>query len=394
MVRVFDVVVIGGGAAGTFAALRLAREGVDAALVAAGPPSALMSRGAAFCGRPFPDDGAFERVWREVLPDMWQGEAAYLAFDGASFEASRALASLASVGSVGEDDVLVMDVPGLPGPGPEVLAHRLGEALGRPVRSSTLKLQYAVEDFNLSPVLWARRLDDEQGRAELVDHLVRRLTDEPAACVLLPPILGIASHAPVLEAVQAGVKGRVLELAGGNGWPPGLRVASALEEALAGAGVEILRARVRGAETDGRRIRAVLTDDDGRIEAHRFVLATGGLAGGGLRLEDGLVEPALGLPVSVAGTVLPDPTTELGIDPATLFDPALDGDHPILAAGVHVDGKGRPLGPDRIPVHENLWACGSVVERCGGQAGSHVIDPGASAASGWIVAGSVISAGA
>ncbi|MBW2262546.1 MAG: hypothetical protein JRG91_11285, partial [Deltaproteobacteria bacterium] len=275
-----------------------------------------------------------------------------------------------------------------------VLAFRLGEAIGRPVRSSTLRLQYAVDDFNLSPVLWARRFDDETGRAELVNHLIRSLTDDPADCVLLPPILGIDSHALVLEAVEAGVKGRVLELAGGNGWPPGLRVAGALSSALDGTDLEVVRARVEGVETDGRQIRSVVTQEGGRIEGHRFILATGGLPGGGLRLEGRLIEVALGLPVSVAGAELPDPVGELGVDPATFFDEALDGAHPILAAGVHADGKGRPLGPDRIPVFSNLWACGSVLERCGGQAGSHVIDPGASAVSGWIVAGSVISAGA
>jgi anaerobic glycerol-3-phosphate dehydrogenase len=394
MVRVHDVVVIGGGAAGTFAALRLAREGVDVALVAVGPPSALMCRGAAFCGRAFPDNDAFERVWREVLPGMWKGEGTYIGFDGAAFEASRALSGLASVGTVEGEDVLVMDVPGLPAPAADLVAFRVQEVLGRPVRSSTLKLQYSVDDFNLSPVRWARRFDDEERRDELVNHMLRRLLDDPADCVLLPPILGIDAHAPVLEAIRAGARGRVLELCGGNGWPPGLRVASALRRGLEEADVRLVPARVSGTKADGRLIRAVVTDGGDEIEGHRFILATGGLPGGGLRLEDALRETTLGLPVSVDGAALPDPVGELGVDPGTLFDAALDGAHPVLRAGIHVDGKGRPRGPDRLPLHENLWACGSVTERCGGQAGSHVIDPGASALSGWIVAGAVISAGA
>jgi len=394
MVRVHDVVVIGGGASGTFAALGLAREGVDVALVSAGPPSALMSRGAAFCGRAFPDNDAFERVWREALPGMWQAGGTYIGFDGATFEASRALSGLASVGGIEGEDVLVMDVPGLPGPAADLVAFRVQEALGRPVRSATLKLQYSVDDFNLSPVRWARRFDDEAGRDELVNHLLRRLLDDPADCVLLPPILGIDAHDRVIEAIRAGAKGRVLELCGGNGWPPGLRVASALQGALEEADVHLVRARVGGVRTDGKLIRAAVTDGGEEIEGRRFVLATGGLPGGGLRLEDALVETTLGLPVSVDGTALPDVVGELGIDPGTLFDEALDGAHPILRAGVHVDGKGRPRGPDRMLLHENLWACGSVTERCGGQVGSHLIDPGASAMSGWTVAGAVISAGA
>ena len=97
MVRVHDVVIIGGGTSGTFAALRLAGEGVDTAVISGGPPSALMSRGAAFCGRSFPDDHAFERLWRTVLPDMWKEKDAYLGFDGSVVPAARSFAGSASV---------------------------------------------------------------------------------------------------------------------------------------------------------------------------------------------------------------------------------------------------------------------------------------------------------
>jgi glycerol-3-phosphate dehydrogenase subunit B len=37
-------------------------------------------------------------------------------------------------------------------------------------------------------------------------------------------------------------------------------------------------------------------------------------------------------------------------------------DHqPLMAAGVAVDGEGRPVGPGGGPVRENLWAAGSIV---------------------------------
>lgn len=394
MVRVHDVVIIGCGTSATFAAIRLLGEEVDVAVVSAGAPSAVMSRGLAFVGRAFPDEPAFERLWREVLPGMWQEHDTYLCFDGAAVEASRGLAHLASLGRAEGNDVLVMDVPGLPGPSAEVVAWRIGEALGRKVRPSTLKLQYKVQDFGMTPVLWARRLDDEKRRAELAAHLARRMHDDPADLYLLPPLLGITGSEIMHRILDTAVKGRVLELAGGPGWPPGLRVAEALGEALRGSGAAMIRGRVVEARQEGGGIAAVVTDGGEEVRGRSYVLATGGLAGGGLRLEEEIRETALGLPLMLDGEWMRGSVGEIGVDRAALFDGQAGAAHPILGAGVHVDGSWRAMGPDGVPVHRNLWAAGSVVARCGGLAGTSVVDPGPSALSGWLAAGSVLSAGA
>jgi len=56
--------------------------------------------------------------------------------------------------------------------------------------------------------------------------------------------------------------------------------------------------------------------------------------------------------------------------------------------------SGRPtMSPHWGPAFKNLLACGSVVESCSGQAGSAVVDPGASAYSGWLAAGRILSEG-
>lgn len=388
-----DVVVIGGGTAGTFAAIRLARAGADVAVVAAGPPSATMSRGLAFAGRGFPDDEDFRMVWSEVLPALVHGPDRYIGFDGTVVEAGRGWGCAAGVRSIGDSDVLVMDVPGLPGPTAAVLAWMAGEALGRPVRSARLRLPYAVEDFDLTPVLWARRFDDPAGRRELVDHLACRLADEHAGCILVPPILGIACHADVIGKVARDAGTTVLELAGGLGWPPGLRIAWDLGRALRAPGIASVRGVAMEALLDGDRVRAVVLESGETVEGRAFVLATGGLAGGGIRLEHALVESVLGLDVFLDGEPAKRPVAEIGLDPSALFGSGIADDHPVLGAGVRVDAKWRPVGMDRTPLYRNLVACGSVVARSGPLAKGLFIDPGTSALAGWLAGASAVLAG-
>ncbi len=383
-----DVLIMGGGTAATFAAIRLARADLDVAVVFAGPPSALMCRGVAFVGGGFPGDGGFAALWSEVFPRVNLGPDTYLGHDGSAVRADRAVDGAARLSAVVERDVLVMDVHGLPGPDAVVLASRLKRHMGRVPRFSVLRLQYSADDFGLTPVLWARRFDDPARRAELVSHLLRRLMDEPSQVVLMPAVLGIDFNKQLLDIMDESAPGKVMELLGGPGWPPGARMAAALTGALQKSGVTLVRGQVVGvgrAGPDG--LGHVLTDRGDELHAGRFILATGNMVGGGLRLDQGLREAALGLPVFVRDRPAPGSTPLCQVDPTLLFgeDPA--GDQPIIDAGLSLDEQGRPVDKDGRVVHHNLWACGSVVAA---KRGSAVIDPGVSAWSGYRTAGMLI----
>jgi glycerol-3-phosphate dehydrogenase subunit B len=94
-----------------------------------------------------------------------------------------------------------------------------------------------------------------------------------------------------------------------------------------------------------------------------LVLATGGIAGGGLlgKADGTLVEPLLGLPVEA-----PAIGEWLAQDP---FEPA---GHPLEAAGIRTDEGLHPVDADGRVVFDNVAVVGSMlagqrylVERCG-----------------------------
>jgi glycerol-3-phosphate dehydrogenase subunit B len=83
--------------------------------------------------------------------------------------------------------------------------------------------------------------------------------------------------------------------------------------------------------------------------ADAVVLATGGLATGGIELRrDGLHEPVLGLP--------------LAEDPGDVrYDEGAFHEQPIDRVGVRVDARMRPVGPDDAVVHPNVHAVGALL---------------------------------
>jgi glycerol-3-phosphate dehydrogenase subunit B len=118
-------------------------------------------------------------------------------------------------------------------------------------------------------------------------------------------------------------------------------------------------------ERDGSRIAAIHTEGASRtlrLAADRFVLASGGIAGGGLRGE-----PDGRLVDTVFGFELPGPSRD-----GWFHDDAALAGHPIQAAGFAVDDRLRPLDATGRPLAENLHVVGSALggmqalaERCG-----------------------------
>jgi len=135
-----------------------------------------------------------------------------------------------------------------------------------------------------------------------------------------------------------------------------MRLYRALTAALRRAGGRlVVGPEAVGGEPRGRRLAGVVVRASGRSRVHAadaVVLASGGLASGGLELDSHgvLHETVLGLPVTG-----PSPQARRGLSPRYL-DP-----QPLLAAGVAVDGRLRPVDADGQPVYENLHAAGDLL---------------------------------
>ena len=141
---------------------------------------------------------------------------------------------------------------------------------------------------------------------------------------------------------------------------PGMRLFEALRQRFLASGGRLQWGfPVVDVERDGDRVTAIHTEAASRtlrLAASAFVLATGGIAGGGMRASpDGrLTERVFGLPVAA-----PPMDGWFADDPLAA--------QPIEAAGIEVDDELRPLGGPR-----NVHVIGSALagmryldERCG-----------------------------
>ncbi|MGH2357345.1 MAG: FAD-binding protein, partial [Candidatus Limnocylindria bacterium] len=182
--------------------------------------------------------------------------------------------------------------------------------------------------------------------------------------VALPAVLGLEAHADVRAEVSEALGHPVFEVTGLPPSVPGLRLFSALRRRLLHTGGQIqIGFPVVRVERRGRLVEAVHTEGASRtyrLAAERFVLATGGIAGGGLRAtpDGGLEETVFGLPVTAP------PRSEW-------FSPDL-GPHPLEAAGIRTDQHLRPVDAAGEPVLDNVHVAGSLLagmrylaERCG-----------------------------
>ncbi len=148
---------------------------------------------------------------------------------------------------------------------------------------------------------------------------------------------------------------------------PGVRLYQALRAAFRRRGGRIsIGEPVIRIETTGRRITTVALSAavrERQFGAAAVILATGGIAGGGLigRADGRLEEPLLGLPVEAPA-----------VD-EWLADRPLGGDgHPLERAGIRTDTNLRPVDAKGKVIYDNLAVAGSLLagqrylaERCG-----------------------------
>jgi glycerol-3-phosphate dehydrogenase subunit B len=257
-----------------------------------------------------------------------------------------------------------------------------GDRPGR-VDAALVELPGTAGRHNLNALDLARSFDDPVWRGEALARIARTLDGADGADgaggrgsarrgagagrVAFPAVLGLNDHAAALEDAAAILPLPVFEVPLVSPSIPGLRLYQALRAALRRHGGRIVIGEpVVGVTTEGRRVTSVTMSAAIRervIRMDALVLATGGIAGGGLiaRADGRLVEPLLGLPVEA-----PEAGEWLADDP---FDPR---GHLLEAAGVRTDPELRPVSPRGRVVFDNVAIAGSLlagqrylVERCG-----------------------------
>ncbi|WP_243337711.1 FAD-binding protein [Anaeromyxobacter soli] len=394
-----EVLVVGGGMAGTIAALAAREAGARVVLVRRAPGATALSSGAvgvapdpfALPGEPLrAARGPLEAARRlarlrpdhpyavlgdrlEALPDALAFATRALApllapplerprFLATSFgtavpaalcQRSQAAGDLLAVGGA----LVVAGLAGHLGLDAALVAASLERyrARGGPP-TFAVEVDAGLGELGLlRPHELARRLE-QPGAAEALGAAIRAALPAGAGAVLVAPVLGLRPEAQVPERVAGAAGIAVAELLADVPSMPGVRLQAALEAALAAAGVEVVQGAIQGATGPGAPIAAGATE----ITAARWVLATGRFVGGGIARRGTLREPALGLPVQAAEG------REAGVDlaarpAASLTGAARVGPQPLLSAGLRVDARLRPLDARGRPAAEGLHAAGAVV---------------------------------
>ncbi|MDR5657401.1 anaerobic glycerol-3-phosphate dehydrogenase subunit GlpA [Halodesulfurarchaeum sp. HSR-GB] len=235
------------------------------------------------------------------------------------------------------EDTLVVSLESVPDLSAEFLGGTLSERVPYDVRGATIELCSTAPDRPVRRL--ARALDRDErwpGEQSARTALGAALADvhEGEPRIGLPAVLGISETPEIRAHLEAELDVAVFEVPIPAPSAAGIRLADRLDKEVRSHGIEV-RGRAGDVTFGGEdRVTTLDVQDGPRYEADQFVLATGGVAAGGLRAEPaGVREVAFDLPV------------------------AYQREH---VAGLQVDSDWRPLVA-HDHVYPNLRAAGSIL---------------------------------
>ncbi|WP_435347078.1 glycerol-3-phosphate dehydrogenase subunit GlpB [Haloarchaeobius sp. HRN-SO-5] len=399
-----DVLVVGGGLAGSVAALSAARTGASVTLVSKAESTLRQASGLVdVLGRvdgdlvadPFaaladlPDSHPYRVVGTDAL------RAGLDLFDDVTGDAYRGGDRNALVptthGTVKPTYRYPASVaPGVAGDGRETLlvgfasdadfdarlaADRLAGTVPGDVRGVTVRFPRLRDDAKRTR--YANLLESNAAvREQLAEKIAPQVAD--AERVGFPAVLGEDPDRvrADLEAAfaDAGHDVAVFEVPTGPPSIAGGRLRNHLRSALEAAGVELVTGvPVVDFEADDGRVESVVVDRNGARVPYgpeQVVLATGGLVGEGIDSDrEGVYEPVFDLHVPQPG------------DRYDWFEDDPFGDHAFARFGVRIGADARPLDADGAVAYENLGAAGAVVG--GADVALQKAASGVSLATGW-----------
>lgn len=203
---------------------------------------------------------------------------------------------------------------------------------------------------SLNALDFARLVDKPEGQSWLLHALLRHTGQ--GDLLLLPPLCGSHPNAPLYRKLQSAAGCPIVELISIPPGVGGLRLRELLLRALHGHNVSLVEnAHVsRAVVTEGSctALLATGSGQESRYEAKAFVLATGGILGGGLALLPGKARECIfDLDIPVPGDV------------SLWSEPDIFGSHIFSRLGVRVDHTLRPLaGTTDKPCWNNVFFAG------------------------------------
>ncbi len=204
--------------------------------------------------------------------------------------------------------------------------------------------------------LMAQAMETEQVQDQFAAAVKPQLTGEEF--LGLPAILGINRSGEILKRLEELLEIKIFEIPTSPVSVPGIRLKETFKKALEGTCVTRLPDQrvLLASHEPGRGFTLETGTQSGtgktRIQAKNCLLATGRF------LSKGLVSDRNGVQESVFNLPVAQPEDRQQWHTPSYFDPQ---GHAINLAGLTTDEKFRPLGKDNSPVHENLYAAGSIL---------------------------------
>ena len=221
------------------------------------------------------------------------------------------------------------------------------------VEQLNIDLPFAHEQNlrDISALDAARWLETAEGRADFIKQLKPYVKNDTA--VVLPPVLGLEPNYSVFNELTSSLGCPLVEISAVPPAVTGLRLIKLLTAAAQKRGVQIIRkAHVTGAEVEACRCRSVYTEGFDRrrdYAADQFILATGGIYGGGLEAFAGkLTEPIFGIDIEVPHQQTDWSDRELFSGRSQLF----------AKFGIKADAQFRALDKSGALVAQNLRVIG------------------------------------